>query len=338
MESEFARNLIDQYGYLAIFISMFIEGELFLLAASVLVSNGLLQTHWVITYAALGTFVAHMIFFAIGRWQGMELIDRLPFLRRHYPKANVLMDKYANWSVFICQYLYGMRLISAVLFGCSTITTIRFAMLQLINCITWSLLIYFASQLIGTLAASIMEAVGLYGLLAIITLLAAATLLIYHLYAHRHVSAFLASGRNLSIEQTNPVEGRHFILEQLQYHVDLATRTRLPLSLLLLKLPAENKTTSEDRLQLVAAELCQQLRLVDIPARYDKHTFAIVAPSTDIEGATMAIVRLQGSLPGLPDKEITSLLQSMHVGIAVWEKGISSGQMLDHAFRNLKPT
>jgi len=252
MESEFARHLIDQYGYLAIFISMFIEGEIFLLAATVLVRGGLLQAHWVITYAALGTFVAHMIFFAIGRWRGMELIDAVPFLRRHYPKANIVMDRYANWSVYICQYIYGMRLISAVLFGCSTISTARFAVLQLINCITWTLLIYFAGHLLGALAARVIEAAGLYGLLAAITLLSAAILLTYHLYAHHHVSAFLATGRDPASEQINPVEGRHFTLEQLQYHIDLASRTKLPLSLILLQLSSHKQPETEQQLMRVA--------------------------------------------------------------------------------------
>jgi len=333
MENEFARQLIDQYGYLAIFISMFIEGELFLLAASVLVRNDLLESHWVITYATLGTFVAHMLFFAIGRWRGMELIDAVPFLRRHYPKANIVMDRYANWSVFICQYIYGMRLISAVLFGCSTISTTRFAILQLINCITWSLLIYFAGQLLGALAASVIEAVGLYGLLAAITLLAAAALLIYHLYAHRHVSAFLATGRDLAIEQTNPVEGRHFTLEQLQYHIDLARRTKLPLSLILLQLSARKQPEAEQQLMLVATELCRHLRLIDIPARYDKQTFAVLAPATDSHGAAQALVRMQSGLSE-PDREI---MNTLSVGIATWESGMDSGEILDLAFRYLQP-
>ncbi|RLL52286.1 diguanylate cyclase [Mariprofundus sp. EBB-1] len=335
MESEFARNLIDQYGYLAIFVSMFIEGEIFLLAASVLVSNGFLQAHWVITYAAAGTFVAHMIFFFIGRWRGMELIDAVPFLRRHYPKANIVMDKYANWSVFICQYLYGMRLISAVLFGCSTITTIRFSILQLINCISWALLIYFASHGLGILATKVIEAVGLYGLLAVILLLSAVALLVYRLYAHHHISAFLASGREPSIEQTNPIEGRHFALEQLQYHIDLAARTQLPLSLLLLKVPAQTEAVLEGQLTYIATELCQQLRLVDIPARYDKQTFVVVAPSTDSKGARLAIKRLQASL--LAHIEIAPTLEEIRIGMVAWEPGMSSGKMLDHAFNDLEP-
>jgi len=335
MENEFARHIIDQYGYLAIFISMFIEGEVFLLAATVLVNNGLLQAHWVITYAALGTFVAHMLFFAIGRWRGMELIDAFPFLRKHYPKANIIMDKYANWSVFICQYLYGMRLISAVLFGCSTISIMRFAILQLINCISWALLIYFASQAIGSMASRIMEAAGIYGLLAAIVLLAAAVLVIYHLYAHRHISAFLASGREPSVEQLNPVEGRHFALEQLQYHIDLAARTRLPLSLLLLQVSGQYSAGLEQQMKRVTTELCRQLRLSDIPARYDKHTIAVVAPSTDIHGARLAIERWQAGLHTQTATQISP--NQLHIGLSAWEQGMTSGQLLDHAFRNIKP-
>ncbi|MDX8392301.1 MAG: VTT domain-containing protein [Mariprofundaceae bacterium] len=334
MDLEFAKQLIEQYGYWAVFISTVIEGEIVVLAAAAFTASGLLQSHWVIAAAALGAFVGHILFFAIGRWKGMQLIESLPFLRRHYPKANLVMDKYANWSVFVFQYLYGMRLISAILFGCSTISLVRFLFLQLINCIIWATLAFFAGHMIGIVAMKLFEMIGLYGLLAVLAALALSILLVYHRYGHHHVQAFLSSGRDAGKEQTDAVEGRHFMLEQLDYHTQLAIRSRQPLSLLLLKLAPQKQSHNSENLDAIARETCRFLRLVDIPARFSRDTFAIVAPDTDSAGARQAIKRL---LAHLAQHDLTGNASHLSVGIAEWQADMSAGKMLDQAYRDLSP-
>jgi len=340
MDLEFAKQMIDQYGYLAVFISTFIEGEVVVLAAAMLASAGLLQAHWVIAAAALGAFVGHIMFFAIGRWKGMQLIESIPSLRRHYPKANLVMDKYANWSVFIFQYLYGLRLVSAILFGCSTISFPRFLMLQVINCISWAALAFFAGHVIGKVAYEIFEMLGIYGLLLVILGLAVVGLLLYQRFAHHHVQGFLASGRELAAEQTNETEGRHFTLEQLTYHIELAKRSDKPLSLILLKLPASLKGGADNRLDvrlsLLAHELCRLLRLTDIPARFSHDTFAVLAPNSDVQGAKQALVRLMAELSH--DKAAQGEHQAaLMVGVSQWKPGMGSGNMLDAAYNQMQP-
>jgi len=315
MDLEFARQLIEQYGYLAVFVSTVIEGEVVVLAAAALSSSGLLEAHWVIAAAAMGAFVGHILLFAIGRWRGMQIIEAVPMLRRHYPKANLIMDRYANYSVFVFQYLYGMRLISAMLFGCSTISLPRFLLLESINCIIWSVLAFFAGHLIGMLAMQIFDMVGLYGLLLAIALLALAMLLLYHRYGHHHVRAFLSSGRDVEAEQLNAAEGRHFALEQLDYHMALAARNDQPLSLLLLKLPHESRKKGGE-LKHFTRELCAFLRLADIPARFARDTFAVVAPNTDLGGAERAVHRL---IERFAAEEKGPALSAMRVGVVQWQ-------------------
>ena len=341
MDMELAGRLIEQYGYLAVFFSTVIEGEAVVLAAALLSTGGLLQAHWVIAAAALGAFVGHIMFFAIGRWKGMQLIEALPFLRRHYPKANLVMDRYANWSVFVFQYLYGTRLISAILFGCSTISFPRFLLLQLINCITWSVLAFFAGHVIGMIAYKLFEMVGLYGLMLIVTLLAMLILLLYHRYGHHHVKGFLSGGRDVAAEQADAVQGRHFALEQLEYHIQLAARAAVPLSLLLLRLPGNGHGESGERLDvrlsLLARELCRLLRLSDIPARFGRDTFAVLVPHTDAVGARRAVARLLAELaPDRAGMQGDGDAAALWVGMAEWRAGMTSGQMLDHAYGSMQ--
>ncbi len=191
---EWAQQFVEQYGYWAVFLWTFIEGESVFIAAAALAAAGLLEPWKVILVAACGAFVGHIFFFAIGRWKGMDIILAVPFLRRHYPKANKILDQYAHWSVFIFQYLYGTRMVAAVLFGCSSINFWRFLFLQLVNCISWAVIIYAVGHALGMAGMAILHRFGIIGLALVLVTAAAAGLWLYFRFGHQHLRRHLQSG------------------------------------------------------------------------------------------------------------------------------------------------
>ncbi len=184
---EWAKEFVEQYSYWAVFIWTFIEGESVFIAAAALAAAGMLETWKVIVVAALGAFAGHLFFFALGRWRGEQIINAVPMLRKHAPKANIILDKYAHWSIFIFQYLYGTRLVAAILFGCSSIEFWRFFVLQIINCITWAIVIYSAGHFLGFAALEILQRFGVWGLVIAIIALIIIAFILYRRYAHHHV-------------------------------------------------------------------------------------------------------------------------------------------------------
>jgi len=190
---EWAQQFVEQYGYWAVFIWTFIEGESVFIAAAALAAAGLMQPWKVIVVAACGAFIGHMVFFALGRWKGMELILSIPFLARHYPKANLILDKYAHWSIFIFQYLYGTRIVAAILFGCSSIVFWRFFLLQIINCISWAFIIYAIGHALGMAGMAIMHHFGVLGLWVAIGIAVLIGLVCYWRYGHHHIRRHLNS-------------------------------------------------------------------------------------------------------------------------------------------------
>ena len=188
---EWAQQFVEQYGYWAVFAWTFIEGETVFIAAAALAAAGLLEPWKVIVVAACGAYVGHLFFFSVGRWRGMAIIDAVPVLRRHYPKANMVLDKYAHWSVFIFQYLYGTRLVAAILFGCSSIGFGRFALLQSINCISWALVIYSVGHLLGMAGMAILHRFGMVGLIICLSVAAIIGIWVYYRYGHHHVRRHL---------------------------------------------------------------------------------------------------------------------------------------------------
>jgi len=189
---EWAQQFVEQYGYWAVFIWTFIEGESVFIAAAALAAAGLLIPWKVIVVAACGAYAGHMVFFALGRWKGIEVIESLPFLKRHYPKANRVLDHYAHWSIFIFQYLYGTRLVAAIMFGCSSISFIRFALLQVVNCITWSMVIYAVGHLLGIAGVAILHRFGVVGLIVALAITLLLGCWAYFRYGHHHLRRHLA--------------------------------------------------------------------------------------------------------------------------------------------------
>jgi len=189
---EWAQSFVEQYGYWAIFLWTFVEGESVFIAGAALAAAGVLEPWKVIVVAALGAFAGHLFFFALGRWKGMDIILAVPFLRTHYPKANKILDDYAHWSVFIFQYLYGTRMVAAVLFGCSSIDFWRFFFLQIINCISWAFIIYGVGHMIGIAIIEILDHFGANGLVVAISILLLVALLLYLRFGHHRVRHHLS--------------------------------------------------------------------------------------------------------------------------------------------------
>ncbi|MDQ6974062.1 MAG: VTT domain-containing protein [Mariprofundaceae bacterium] len=184
---EWVQDLVEQYGYWAVLFWTFIEGESALIIAAAFAAAGMLTTWIVIAVAACGAFLGHLFFFGLGRWRGEQIIHAIPSLKRHAPKANMILDKYAHWSIFIFQYLYGTRLAAAILFGTSSISFQRFFLLQIINCITWACVIYSAGHFLGLAAMQVLHQFGLWGLIFVLILLATVGAWLYWHYGHHYL-------------------------------------------------------------------------------------------------------------------------------------------------------
>lgn len=146
---ELARQLVADYGYLAVFVGTFLEGETVLLAAAFAASHGLLAGPLVVATAAGGAWTGHVVFFAVGRWKGRAWLFARPRLGRHARRADDVIVRYGWTSVFILQYLYGARVAGALLFGISSFHLPRFLFLQAVNCVTWAAVVTVAGYLLG---------------------------------------------------------------------------------------------------------------------------------------------------------------------------------------------
>src|SRR3954451_23536629 len=141
--------LLQKFGYLAVFVGTFLEGETILVMAGFFAERGYLKLPLAIATACRGAYVGHVFWFFLGRTRGWRLLDRCPRRKRHFGKGIRLFERYGAPAIFITQWLYGLRIPCAVIIGISKVSTIKFLVYEALTCIVWAIIIGTAGYYFG---------------------------------------------------------------------------------------------------------------------------------------------------------------------------------------------
>src|SRR6184192_1812299 len=178
--------LLHKFGYLAVFVGTFLEGETILVMAGFFAERGYLRLPFVVITACAGAYVGHVFWFFLGRTQGVKLLDRFPKMKRHFGKGIRLFERYGAPAIFITQWLYGLRITCAVIIGISKVSAIKFIVYEAITCIIWAIIIACAGYYFGRAVESVLGRaahIEKYGLLILI--LVGIGLFVWHQYKDR---------------------------------------------------------------------------------------------------------------------------------------------------------
>jgi membrane protein DedA with SNARE-associated domain len=169
---------LRDYGLLSLFIGTFFEGEGVLLASGGLAHEGILPIVGVWLVGALGAYVGHIFYYSLGRYFKGHLLVRFPRLKPKIERVMPIIQKHPWLSIFILQYLYGMRLVGAITLGLSGMSWRVFLGIEALNCLIWA-------GLIATLGyAMTAQALAWYraanrGALVLVLLLISLTLILF---------------------------------------------------------------------------------------------------------------------------------------------------------------
>ena len=173
--------LLEQFGYLAVFLGTFLEGEAILIAAGFFASRGYLDVFLVSLVAFAGAYVGHLFWFWLGRAHGVRLLDRFPRMRRHFGKGIRVFERYGAAAIILTQWIYGLRITCAVIIGMSRIGLVKFFVYQALSCALWAVVITFAGFYFGRAIEAVLgrvEHIEKYALAVII--LVAIGFWVYH--------------------------------------------------------------------------------------------------------------------------------------------------------------
>lgn len=149
MEPSHLQDLIQQYGYLAVFVGSLLEGETVLIMAGYAAHRGYMDLGLVMVVGMFGGFLGDQFFFMLGRARGRQLLARLPAVEAQSARVERLVNRYHTWLIVGVRFLYGLRIAGPVLLGMSEVSHLRFAIFNLLGALLWAMLIAGAGYAFG---------------------------------------------------------------------------------------------------------------------------------------------------------------------------------------------
>lgn len=167
-------NLLSTYGYLALFIGTFLEGETILIIAGFAAFNGHLSLPLAILVAFAGSFAGDQTAFYVGRYNKRFLETRLKKWECRIEKVHRLLEKHQVLVLISFRFFYGFRNVTPFAVGTSNITALRFFVLNGIGAALWAVSFGVGGYYLGDVLERFLQeakwwvAGGLFGLLAMI--------------------------------------------------------------------------------------------------------------------------------------------------------------------------
>jgi membrane protein DedA with SNARE-associated domain len=132
-------HLIDAYGYLAVLVGTFLEGETILIMGGIAAKLGYLELPWVIVYGFTGSLIGDQLAFLLGRWRGRSLLERHPaWDNSRAAHINDILERHRIPVILSFRFLHGLRNLTPFVLGMSRVPFVQFALLNVIGAALWA--------------------------------------------------------------------------------------------------------------------------------------------------------------------------------------------------------
>lgn len=146
---ETIRQFVENYGYWALLIGTFLEGETIVILGGIAAHAGYLEIGWVIACSFTGATFGDQLHFYIGRRWGNSLIGRWPTLKAKMDILQKKIERWHNWIILMFRFWYGLRNATPLALGMSNVKASVFATLNVIGAIIWAVTISMGGYLLG---------------------------------------------------------------------------------------------------------------------------------------------------------------------------------------------
>jgi len=134
-------HLIETYGYMAILVGTFLEGETVLILGGIISKLGYLELHWVMVCAFTGTFIGDQLSFFLGRYQGKRFLEKRPTWTMRVNNVRRILEQHHILIILGFRFIYGLRIVTPFVIGMSRIPIAEFLILNVIGAALWAIII-----------------------------------------------------------------------------------------------------------------------------------------------------------------------------------------------------
>src|SRR5215510_12241553 len=119
-------ELLDTYGYIAVFIGAFLEGETILALAGLAAYRDYLDFRWVVLVALFAGFLGDQFYFFLGRYRGQAIHGRHPELLARAHRFDAMLARWHAPLIIGIRFMYGFRIVGPILLGMGRVPSWKF--------------------------------------------------------------------------------------------------------------------------------------------------------------------------------------------------------------------
>lgn len=154
--------LVETYGYLAVFIGAFLEGETVLALGGLAAFRGYLDFYTVVVVAMIAGFLGDQVYFFLGRYRGQRILERFPNAHERARRFDAMLSRWHAPLIICIRFMYGFRIMGAVLLGMGRVPAWKYMVFNLIGAAIWAPLIAGIGYFFGTILESVLHDVKHY--------------------------------------------------------------------------------------------------------------------------------------------------------------------------------
>lgn len=179
-------SLIQHFGYLAILVGTFLEGETILVMGGFAAHRGYLKLPFVFLMAFIGTALGDQLFFFLGRFRSEATLKKHPSWKPSIDRARSLLDRHQLLIILIFRFLYGLRIITPFAIGMSRFPTRTFVPLNILGAGVWAAVFSVVGYFFGSALEKLLGDFKRYELEALAGIAAAGfTIWLWHFYQRK---------------------------------------------------------------------------------------------------------------------------------------------------------
>ncbi len=142
-------ELARHWGYVAITVGTYIEGEAVLLSAGALAHAGVLSLPLVVLSAMLGSLAWGQTWFQVGRVSGRALLERRPQWQARAVAVERWLSRSGLWVLIFGRFLVGMGTLLPAMIGASGYARARFCVFDTLGALVWAAVVACAGFGVG---------------------------------------------------------------------------------------------------------------------------------------------------------------------------------------------
>src|SRR4051812_84591 len=130
-------HLVQQHGYIFVYLGTLLEADATVIAATFLAHRGYLKIPMVLLIAGLATITVSHVWYWLARKRGQKMLAKMTARHKRYARLKDWVCNNGYLLVFFCRFMWGLRLAIPAACGATGMRASIFAVVDFAGAVFW---------------------------------------------------------------------------------------------------------------------------------------------------------------------------------------------------------